>query len=107
MEHRTRSILFISAQLYERKLIQSLWTPGFALSRSKKEIRVSKEEHPIPVRRIKQEGFMSRLQMWQVWAATVVLSTGLAVVPSVAAGNTLTFNGKVSDAMCGATHMEK
>ena len=36
-----------------------------------------------------------------------MLSTGLAVVPSVAAGNTQTFNGKVSDAMCGATHMEK
>jgi hypothetical protein len=56
MEHKTRCILFISAQLYERKLIQSLWTPGVALQRSKREIRVSKEEHPIPVRRIKQEG---------------------------------------------------
>ena len=50
---------------------------------------------------------MSRLRMWQVWMATVVLSTGLAVVPGVAAGNTQTFTGKVSDAMCGAAHMEK
>src|ERR1700687_1094343 len=51
-------------------------------------------------------GFMSRLRMWQVWMATVVLSTGLAVVPGMAAGNTQTFTGKVSDAMCGAKHME-
>jgi hypothetical protein len=49
---------------------------------------------------------MSRLRMWQVWMATLVLSTGLAVVPGMAAGNTQTFTGKVSDAMCGATHME-
>jgi hypothetical protein len=45
--------------------------------------------------------------MLQVWLATVVLSTGLAVVPSVAADNsTQTFTGKVSDAMCGAKHTE-
>ena len=49
---------------------------------------------------------MSRLRMVQVWMATVVLSTGLAVVPGVAAGNTQTFTGKVSDAMCGAKHTE-
>ena len=49
---------------------------------------------------------MTRLRMLQVWMATVVLSTGLAVVPGVAAGNTQTFTGKVSDAMCGAKHME-
>src|ERR1017187_6557818 len=50
--------------------------------------------------------FMSRLRMVQVWMATVVLSTGLAVVPGVASGNTQTFTGKVSDAMCGAKHTE-
>jgi hypothetical protein len=45
--------------------------------------------------------------MLQVWLATVVLSTGLAVVPSVATDNsTQTFTGKVSDAMCGAKHTE-
>jgi hypothetical protein len=49
---------------------------------------------------------MSRLRMWQVRMATVVLGTGLTVVPGVAAGNTQTFTGKVSDAMCGAKHME-
>ena len=49
---------------------------------------------------------MSHLRMWQVWMATAVLSTGLAVVPGVAVGNTQTFTGKVSDAMCGAKHME-
>jgi len=49
---------------------------------------------------------MSRLRMLQVWMATAVLSTGLTVVPSVAAGNTQTFTGKVSDAMCGAKHTE-
>jgi len=49
---------------------------------------------------------MSRLRMWQVWTATVVLSTGLAVLPGMAAGDTQTFTGKVSDAMCGAKHME-
>ena len=50
---------------------------------------------------------MSRLRMLQVWMATVVLSTGLAVVPGMAAGSTQTFTGKVSDAMCGAKHMEE
>jgi hypothetical protein len=49
---------------------------------------------------------MSRLRMVQVWMETAVLSTGLAVVPGVAAGNTQTFTGKVSDAMCGAKHTE-
>ena len=49
---------------------------------------------------------MSRLRMWRVCMATAVLSTGLAVVPGVAAGNAQTFTGKVSDAMCGAKHME-
>jgi hypothetical protein len=34
----------------------------------------------------------------------VALSTGLGVVPGVAAGST--FTGKVSDAMCGAKHTE-
>jgi hypothetical protein len=49
---------------------------------------------------------MPRLRMLQVWIASVVLSTGLAVTPSVAAGSTQTFTGKVSDAMCGAKHTE-
>ncbi len=49
---------------------------------------------------------MSRLRILQLWMATVVLSTGLAVVPGMAAGNTQTFTGKVSDAMCGVKHME-
>ena len=49
---------------------------------------------------------MSRLRMWQVWMGLVVLSTGLVVTPGVAAGNTQTFTGKVSDAMCGAKHTE-
>jgi len=49
---------------------------------------------------------MSRLRMLQLWMAMVVLSTELAVVPGMAAGNTQTFTGKVSDAMCGAKHME-
>src|ERR1700694_1886596 len=49
---------------------------------------------------------MSRLRMIQVWMATVRLSTGLGVLPGVAAGSTQTFTGKVSDAMCGAKHME-
>jgi hypothetical protein len=51
-------------------------------------------------------GFMFRLRMWQIWMATAVLTTGLSVVPSVAAGNNQTFTGKVSDAMCGAKHTE-
>ena len=49
---------------------------------------------------------MSRLRMWQVWMATAMLSTGFAVVPGVAADKAQTFTGKVSDAMCGAKHME-
>ena len=49
---------------------------------------------------------MSRLRTLQVWIATVVLSTGLAVVPGMAEGSTQTFTGKVSDAMCGAKHTE-
>ena len=50
---------------------------------------------------------MARLRMLQVWMATVALSTGLGVVPDVAAGSPQTFTGKVSDAMCGAKHMEE
>ena len=49
---------------------------------------------------------MSRLRMLQVWMATVALTTGLVVVPGVAAGSTQTFTGKISDAMCGAKHTE-
>ena len=49
---------------------------------------------------------MSHLRMLKVWMATVVLSTGLVVVPGMAAGSTQTFTGKVSDAMCGAKHSE-
>jgi len=49
---------------------------------------------------------MYRLRMLQVWMATMMLSTGLIVVPGMAAGSTQTFTGKVSDAMCGAKHME-
>jgi hypothetical protein len=49
---------------------------------------------------------MSRLGMLQVWMAMVALCTGLAVVPSVASDSAQTFTGKVSDAMCGAKHME-
>jgi hypothetical protein len=44
--------------------------------------------------------------MLQVWIATVVLSTGVAVVPGMAADSSETFTGKVSDAMCGAKHTE-
>jgi hypothetical protein len=49
---------------------------------------------------------MSRLRMLQVWIATLVLSTGVAFVPGVAADSAQTFTGKVSDAMCGAKHTE-
>src|ERR1700722_16891986 len=49
---------------------------------------------------------MFRLRMRQALIAIVVLSTGLAVLPGMAAGSTQTFTGKVSDAMCGAKHME-
>ena len=49
---------------------------------------------------------MYRLRMLRVWMATMVLSTGLVVVPGMAAGSTQTFTGKVSDAMCGAKHKE-
>ena len=49
---------------------------------------------------------MSRLRVLQVWIATMVLSTGLAVLPGMAEGGTQTFTGKVSDAMCGAKHSE-
>jgi hypothetical protein len=44
--------------------------------------------------------------MLKVWIASVVLSTGVAFVPGVAADSTQTFTGKVSDAMCGAKHTE-
>ena len=49
---------------------------------------------------------MSRLRMLQGWMVVMALSTGLAVVPGMAAGSTQTFTGQVSDAMCGAKHME-
>jgi hypothetical protein len=49
---------------------------------------------------------MSRLPMLQVWIATVGLSTGLTVVPRMAAGSSQALTGKVSDAMCGAKHTE-
>ena len=49
---------------------------------------------------------MSRLRMLQGWIATAVLSSGLAVLPGMAAGSTQSFTGKVSDAMCGAKHTE-
>ncbi len=49
---------------------------------------------------------MFRLRMLQGLMATLVLSAGLAVVPTMAAGTTQTFTGKVSDAMCGAKHTE-
>ena len=49
---------------------------------------------------------MSRLRMLQGWMGVMALSTGLAVVPGMAAGSTQTFTGQVSDAMCGAKHME-
>ena len=48
---------------------------------------------------------MSRLPILKAWIATAVLSTGVAVVPGMAAG-TQSFTGKVSDAMCGAKHSE-
>src|ERR1700683_5639850 len=53
-----------------------------------------------------RRNFMSRLRMLQVWIATVVLSTGAAFVPGVAADSTQTLTGRVSDAMCGAKHTE-
>jgi hypothetical protein len=45
-----------------------------------------------------EEAFMFRSRMLQVWIATVVLSTGMAVVPDVAAGSSQSFTGTVSDA---------
>jgi hypothetical protein len=39
---------------------------------------------------------MSRLPMLQLWMATVVLSTGVAFVPGVAADSVQTFTGSVS-----------
>jgi hypothetical protein len=49
---------------------------------------------------------MSRLRMMQALMAIAMLCVGLAVPPKVAAGDTQTFTGKVSDAMCGAKHSE-
>jgi hypothetical protein len=49
---------------------------------------------------------MSRLQMLQIWMATMVICTGLAIVPKLVAAGTQIFTGKVSDAMCGAKHSE-
>jgi hypothetical protein len=53
-----------------------------------------------------EEVMKSRVQTFGILFATVVLSAGLTVLPALAAGKTQTFTGKVSDAMCGATHME-
>ena len=49
---------------------------------------------------------MSGLRRLQLWIAMVALCAGLTVLPAVAAGGTQSFTGKVSDAMCGAKHME-
>jgi hypothetical protein len=49
---------------------------------------------------------MSGLRILQVWMAAALFSAALAVAPAMAAGKTQTFTGKVSDAMCGAKHME-
>jgi len=49
---------------------------------------------------------MSRLRTLHVLMATIVVSTGLAVVQGVAADSPQTFTGKVSDAMCGVKHTE-
>jgi hypothetical protein len=49
---------------------------------------------------------MSRLRMLQVGMATIMLSSGLAIVPKLVAASTQTFTGKVSDVMCGAKHTE-
>lgn len=49
---------------------------------------------------------MPRLRLLQVWIATAVLIAGLCSLPALAAGNTETFTGKVSDTMCGAKHKE-
>jgi len=68
-----------------------------------------KTESLFPFGRIQhqEEEFMSLLRTLQLGLVTAVLSAGLTVVPSMAAANsTQTFTGKVSDAMCGATHME-
>ena len=39
-----------------------------------------------------------------VSVAALLLVTGLAVAPAFSAGKAQTFNGQVSDAMCGAKH---
>ena len=49
---------------------------------------------------------MSRLRMLQGLIATVVLSAGLAVVPTVAAGTTQTFTGK-SATPCAAPSTQR
>src|ERR1017187_1602827 len=106
MKHRTRSILFIMRTIIRAKAnLWSLDTKGRIVG-VKKEIRISIEEHPIPVRRIKQRRIYVSFADGASLDGDVVLSTGLAVVPGVAAGNTQTFTGKVSDAMCGAKHTE-
>ena len=48
---------------------------------------------------------MSRVRMLQVWMATAMLGGALIGLPALAA-IPQTFTGKVSDAMCGATHSE-
>jgi hypothetical protein len=50
--------------------------------------------------------FMPRLRMLQFCMVTVVLCTGLLVVPRLVAGSLQTFTGKISDKMCGAQHTE-
>ncbi|MGA8438145.1 MAG: hypothetical protein WB762_03575 [Candidatus Sulfotelmatobacter sp.] len=49
---------------------------------------------------------MSRLPMLRFWMATAVLCMGFVVVPRVAAARPQTFEGRISDAMCGAKHSE-
>jgi hypothetical protein len=44
------------------------------------------------------------LNKLRVSVAALLLVTGLAVAPAFSAGKAQTFNGQVSDAMCGAKH---
>jgi hypothetical protein len=48
----------------------------------------------------------SGFQKLAVSLAVLTLGTALTVSPLLAAGKTQTFTGEVSDAMCGAKHME-
>jgi hypothetical protein len=45
-------------------------------------------------------------QKIEIVLAALVLTAGLALSPVLAAGKAKTFVGQVSDAMCGAQHME-